>query len=136
MSVEIREFASVDELIKFIDAQIDALRKQLGELLRAIEETRIKAEQERKLKSLLAKLTGGAVPESPVIELKAVKLYINPSAESEISLLEQAAEAINNKMMALQAVRRDLETLGTAEISTSLRVIVIDGVPRAVVIKV
>ncbi len=135
--VEIKEFTSIDELCRYLDQQIDTLRKQLGELLRAIEESRIRAEQERKLKTLLAKLAGGSVPETPsVVELKNIKLYINPSAESEISLLEQAAEAINNKMMALQAIRKDLEALSGVDISATLKVIMIDGIPRAIVIKI
>ncbi len=135
--VEIKEFSSIDELCRYLDQQIDALRKQLGELLRAIEESRIRAEQERKLKTLLAKLSGGSVPETPsVVELKNIKLYINPSAENEISLLEQAAEAINNKMMALQAIRKDLEALSGVDISATLKVIMIDGIPRAIVIKI
>jgi len=136
-SVEIKEFGSVDELLRYIDQQIDTLRKQLGELLRAIEESRIKAEQERKLKELLAKLSGGNIPETPsVVELKNIRLYINPSAENEISLLEQAAEVINNKMMLLQAIRKDLEALTGVDINTTLKVVIVDGVPKALIIKV
>lgn len=135
--MEIREFNSIDELCRHLDQQIDSLRKQLGELLRAIEESRIRAEQERKLKTLLAKLTGGNVPQtSSVVELGNIKLYINPSAENEITLLEQAAEAINSKMMTLQAIRKDLEALAGTDISATLRVIMIDGVPRAIIVKI
>ncbi len=135
--VEIKEFGSIDELCRHLDQQIDTLRKQLGELLRAIEESRIRAEQERKLKTLLAKLTGGNVPQtSSVVELGNIKLYINPSAENEITLLEQAAEAINSKMMALQAIKKDLEALSGTDISASLRVIMIDGIPRAIIVKI
>lgn len=136
MSTEIREFSSLDELFKYIDSQIDELRRKLGELLRVIEEVRIKAEQERKLKSLLSKVVGTSIEtQTPVVELKNIKLLINPSAESEITLLEQLAEAINNKMMMLQAVKRDLEVLRGEEIVTTLRVVMIDGIPKGIIIK-
>lgn len=136
MSTEIKEFSSLTELFKYLDTQIDELRRKLGELLRVIEEVRIKAEQERKLKSLLSKVTGTSVEsQSTVVELKNLKLLINPNAESEMSLLEQLAETINNKMMLLQSIRRDLEVLRGEDIIASIRVIMIDGIPRGVILK-
>lgn len=136
MSTEIKEFSSLTELFKYLDAQIDELRRKLGELLRIIEEVRIKAEQERKLKSLLSKVAGTSVEsQAMVVELKNLKLLINPNAESEMSLLEQLAETINSKMMLLQSIRRDLEVLRGEDIIASIRVIVIDGIPRGVILK-
>ena len=108
----------------------------MGELLRIIEEVRIKAEQERKLKSLLSKVAGTSVEsQAMVVELKNLKLLINPNAESEMGLLEQLAETINSKMMLLQSIRRDLEVLRGEDIIASIRVIVIDGIPRGVILK-
>ena len=136
MSTEIKEFSSLTELFKYLDAQIDELRRKLGELLRIIEEVRIKAEQERKLKSLLSKVAGTSVEsQAMVVELKNLKLLINPNAESEMSLLEQLAETINSKMMLLQSIRRDLEVLRGEDIIASIRVIVIDGIPKGVILK-
>ena len=136
MSTEIREFSSLTELFKYLDTQIDELRRKLGELLRVIEEVRIKAEQERKLKSLLSKVAGTSVEsQAMVVELKNLKLLINPNAESEMSLLEQLAETINSKMMLLQSIRRDLEVLRGEDIIASIRVIVIDGIPKGVILK-
>jgi len=136
MSTEIKEFSSLAELFKYLDTQIDELRRKLGELLRIIEEVRVKAEQERKLKSLLSKVTGTSIEsQSTVVELKNLKLLINPNAESEMSLLEQLAETINNKMMLLQSIRRDLEVLRGEDIIASIRVIMIDGIPRGVILK-
>ena len=136
MSTEIKEFSSLTELFKYLDTQIDELRRKLGELLRIIEEVRIKAEQERKLKSLLSKVAGTSVEsQATVVELKNLKLLINPNAESEMSLLEQLAETINNKMMLLQSIRRDLEVLRGEDIIASIRVVMIDGIPRGVILK-
>lgn len=136
MSTEIKEFSSLTELFKYLDTQIDELRRKLGELLRVIEEVRIKAEQERKLKSLLSKVAGTSVEsQATVVELKNLKLLINPNAESEMSLLEQLAETINNKMMLLQSIRRDLEVLRGEDIIASIRVVIIDGIPRGVILK-
>jgi len=136
MSTEYREFKTLEELLRFVDSQIEELRRKLGDLLRLVEEARIKAEQERKLKSVLAKVLGTSVEATmPVIELKNIKLLINPTAENEITLLEQLAEAINSKIMQLQAVRKDLEIFSDVDLVAPLRVVIIDGIPRGIIIR-
>ncbi len=136
LSTEFREFRTLDELFRYIDSQIEDLRKKLGDLLRLVEEARLRAEQERKLKSALSRILGSSIEtSSPVVELKNIKIYVNPSAENEISLFEQLAEAINTKIMQLQAIRKDLEVFRDLNLTTPLRVVIIDGVPRSIMIK-
>jgi len=53
LSYVVREFSNISELIKSVDDAIAELRRVLGEHLKRIEELRIKAEQESKLKSIL-----------------------------------------------------------------------------------
>ncbi|HDI02228.1 MAG TPA: hypothetical protein ENF93_01130 [Ignisphaera sp.] len=136
MSTEYREFKTLEELLRFVDSQIEELRRKLGDLLRLVEEARIKAEQERKLKSVLAKVLGTSVEATmPVIELKNIKLLINQTAENEITLIEKLAEAINSKIMQLQAVRKDLEIFSDVDLVAPLRVVIIDGIPRGIIIR-
>ena len=136
MSFVVREYSSVSEFIKSIDDELNDLRKVLGELLRRLEELRVKAEQEKKLKELLAKLGGGAPPaQSNVIELKNVRLMLNPSPEQEVSALEQAIESINNKVVQLQAIRKDLEVLSGSSLEIKVQAIYFDGLPKIVILR-
>ncbi len=113
--------------------------KTLGELLRRLEDLRIKVEQERKIKEILTKLGGGASKGEPspnVVELKSLKLVMNPTALQEVQALEEVVETLNNKITRLQAVKKDLEVLGGMDIELKITVIYHDEVPSALMIKV
>ncbi len=136
MVAVIREFSSIGELIRSIDEDLASYRKLLGELLRKLEELRAKAEQERRLKDLLKRLGSSAPPSAaPAFELKNVKLYINPSAEVEVSELEGVIESLNTKITHLQAIRKDLEVFSGVELEAKIIAIYVDGVPKSFIIK-
>ena len=137
MTTLIKEFSSISEFIKDLDATLAEYRRRLGELLRRLEDLRVKAEHERRLKELLSKLggtTGG--PSSNVIKLKTINLVMNPSPQQEIATLEEAVENLNNKITLLQTMRKDLESIANAEIEVKVSVIYIDGLPKTLFIKI
>ncbi len=137
MSIIVKEFESINEFIKSVDEELSELRKRLGELLRRLEELRVKVEQERKLKNLLSKLgmSGAEAKKTNVIELKTIKLIMNPTVEQEVNSLEQAVESLNNRITQLQAIKKDLEVLGDIDIEVKLIAIYVEGVPKTVLIK-
>jgi len=136
MVSELREFNSLDELAKYIESKVDELRKKLADLLRIIEEVRIRAESEKKIRDLLTKLTSARVEAATVsVELKVARVVINPPATAELSALEQLAESINSKLTALQTLRKELEPLLTAALAAKVIAVVIDDVPRQIVLK-
>ncbi len=138
MSIVVREFNSIGEFIKSVDDELSEMRRKLGELLRRLEELRVKVEQERKIRSILSKL-GAATPastQSNVVELKTIKLIMNPTAEQEVSALEQVVEMLNNKITQLQAIKKDLDVLGGMDIEVKLTAIYIDGLPKNILIRI
>ncbi len=138
MSTVAREFGSLGEFIKSVDDELSDLRKRLGELLRKLEDLRIKVEQERKIKEIMSKLgaaTGEGTP-SNTVELKTIKLIMNPTAAQEASALEQVVEELNNKITKLQAVKKDLEVLGGMDIELKITAVYEDGIPSTLLIKV
>ncbi len=138
METGLREFASTQEIIKYIDAQLLELRKKLGELLRLIEELRARSEQDEKLIRLIATLTGKGREVSPpelVIKLDRITVAINPSARTELAFYERLAEYINSKVVRLQAIKKDLEKLAEAEVEARILVVLHDGVPEAIIIR-
>jgi len=135
MSVVYREFNNVAEFMKSIDDELGEHRKKLGELLRKLEELRVKAEQEKKIKTVLSKL---GVPEAApqnIVEMKNVKLIMNPTPAQEISNLEAAIESLNAKVSQLTAIKKDLEVLGGLDVEVKLTVIYVEGLPKTVLIR-
>ena len=138
MSIVVREFNSIGEFIKSVDDELSEMRRKLGELLRRLEELRVKVEQERKIKSILSKLgaAASANTQSNVVELKTIKLIMNPTAEQEVSALEQVVEMLNNKITQLQAIKKDLDVLGGMDIEVKLTALYIDGLPKNILIRI
>ncbi len=138
MSIVVREFSSIGEFIKSVDDELSEMRRKLGELLRRLEELRVKVEQERKIRSILSKLGAAtsASAMSNVVELKTIRLVMNPTAEQEVSALEQVVEMLNNKITQLQAIKKDLDVLGGMDIEVKLTAIYIDGLPKNILIKI
>lgn len=135
MSTVIREFGSIAEFTKSLDDAVSEYRRRLGEMLRRLEELRVRAEQEKKLKNVLSKL---GLPESSSpneIALRNVRVVINPSPSQELSAIEAAVEALNNKITLLTAVRKELEILGNIDVEAKLIVVYVDDIPRTVVLR-
>jgi len=126
----------LNEFIKSVDDLIGEYRRRLGEMLRRLEELRVKSEQEKKLRSVLGKL---GLPEtasaSNEVALRNIRILINPSPSQELASLESAVEALNNKITLLTAVRKELEVLGGLDIGVKIAVIYVDDVPRTVLLK-
>ncbi|MCD6428228.1 MAG: hypothetical protein J7L12_01260 [Desulfurococcales archaeon] len=137
MTTLIKEFNSISEFIKDLDTTLAEYRRRLGELLRRLEDLRVKAEHERRLKELLSKLGGSAGgATSNVIKLKTINLVMNPSPQQEIATLEEAVENLNNKITLLQTMRKDLESIANTEIEVKVSVIYIDGLPKTLFIRI
>ncbi|MCX8184203.1 MAG: hypothetical protein RMI56_04910 [Sulfolobales archaeon] len=130
-STEIKEFSGIAEFIKNIDDDVAELRRRMGELLKRLEELRIKAEQEKKIKELLGKLGVKSEALTNTITIRGLTLIFNPTAEQEQTALEVAIENLNSKLTALQTLRRELEVMTGAELIMKIRVVYVDGIPRA-----
>lgn len=134
-ATDIKEFDTFADFVKSLDEEIAELRRRMGDLLKKLEELRIKVEQERRIKDILSKL--GVKPEvvSNAVNLRGLTLVFNPTAEQEQAALELAVESLNNKLTALQALRRELDVIAGAEIISKIRVVYVDGVPKTVLFR-
>ncbi|MEM2021534.1 MAG: hypothetical protein QXP80_04855 [Zestosphaera sp.] len=137
MSSTVREFNNVAELLRSIDEDLNDYRKKLAELLRKLEELRVRVEQERKIKSVFTKLgiPAEAATAHNIVDLKNVKLIMNPTSDQELSNLENVVESLNNKITQLAAIKKDLEILGGLDVEIKLTAIYIDGLPRTLIAK-
>ena len=136
LSVVVKEYTSFSELIKSIDTELNTLKQQLAEYLRKLEDVRAKSEQERKLKELLKSLTGEEqAGKGKVVELKDLKLLINPDAEQEASVMEEIIDRINRTIQSLQSIRKALEPLSGIEVEAKILVVYKEGVPSTIMLK-
>jgi len=135
MSMVVREFKSIGELVKFIDEEVNSYRALLAEFLRRLEDVRVRSEQEKKLKDLLKTLGVPETKKSTVIDLKDSKLIIDPTAEEESKVIEEAVERLNKNIQVLQTIRKSLEPLANLDIEAKITVVLRDGVPTSVLIK-
>ncbi len=136
MSAVVKEFTSFADLIKSIDEELNTLKQQLADYLRRLEDIRAKSEQERKLKELLKNLTGEEQPsKGRVVDLKEVKLFINPDAEQEASVLEEIIDRINKTIQSLQSIRKSLEPLSGVEVEAKIVVVYKEGIPSSIILK-
>lgn len=136
MSAVVKEFSSFADLIKSIDEELNTLKQQLADYLRRLEDIRAKSEQERKLRELLKSLTGEEqTGKGKVVDLKDVKLYINPDAEQEASVMEEIIDKINKTIQSLQSIRKSLEPLSSVEVEAKIVVVYKEGVPSSIILK-
>ncbi|MEM0259885.1 MAG: hypothetical protein QXJ51_00765 [Sulfolobales archaeon] len=136
----IREFSSVKDLISYIDGKLVEYRKIFGELIRGVEELRKKAETQRKIVGILSKLGTEVKQQTSVaeIDLKSVKLSINPSPDAELKYYEKYLEDLNQKITRLATMRKDLETISVelSDIPGKIIVLFKDDVPEVLILKI
>lgn len=137
----IREFTSIKDLLAYIDGKITEYRKVFGDVLRYVEELRRRAESQRKIQNVLAKIGMGAsaIPQAVAeVDLKSFKLSINPSPEAELKYYERYLEDLNQKIARLATIRKDLDAISTdlSELGGRIVVIFRDDVPENIILKI
>ncbi|WP_425277384.1 hypothetical protein [Staphylothermus marinus] len=136
LSAVVKEFSSFADLIKNIDEELNTLKQQLADYLRRLEDIRAKSEQERRLRELLKNLTGEEqTSKGKVVDLKDVKLYVNPDAEQEATVMEEIIDRINKTIQSLQSIRKALEPLSNVEVEAKIVVVYKEGVPSSIILK-
>ncbi|MEZ0290123.1 MAG: hypothetical protein ABWJ42_03415 [Sulfolobales archaeon] len=136
----IREFANLKDLIAYIDGKLVEYRKIFGELIRYVEDLRKKAETQRRVLSVISKLGVEVRSQATVaeIDLKSVKLSINPSPEAELRYYERYLEELNQKITKLATMRKDLETISSelADLTGKIVVLMKDEIPEILIMRI
>jgi len=138
MVLELKEYANVEEFIRYLDKEIENLRNNLGELLKAVEDLRAEAEKVRKLRETLSKIVGGIEKMgSKEVDLKDIKLLVNPTVEDEATLMEDLVADVQERILSFQRVRKAVEPLiELGELPAKIKVVFKDGKPIRIIIKI
>ncbi|MEM0120081.1 MAG: hypothetical protein QW688_01395, partial [Thermoprotei archaeon] len=104
MSMELKAYKSVGDLIKELDDEVNRIKTILGEYLRRLDESRARVEKIRKAQEAIAKLTGGKTQAtvkttgSQTIDLMGLKVIVNVSPEEEAEVLEESVRTLQDKL--------------------------------------
>nr|WP_148222875.1 hypothetical protein [Desulfurococcus mucosus] len=132
----IKEVSSFRDVVKMIDDTITSLKQQLAENLKKLEDARVRAEQVKKLRETFKNLLGDEVLVSGrEIDLKDAKILINPDPLTELKVIEEAIEKINTTILTLQNLKKSLEPWTTVEVPSRITVVVREGIPVAIMLK-
>lgn len=135
MVTTIKEFGSLSDFIKSLDETIASYRKLVGELLRKLEELRIRAEQEKQVRALLTRLGLSETPRVNEVDVKGVKLIYNPSLSQELTSIETIVESINSKIATLSSIRKEFEAFSGVDLKMKVVAIYIDDIPKTVLLR-
>jgi len=134
--IDIVKYNSVSDFFKDLDTKIVELRSQLGELLRRLENAKAKAEVLVKLESLLAETAAGGKLGGTEISLGQAKAIINPTPKQEFDILVDVVRSIQNRIVALERIRKDVEPLSKlGELDLTLEVVYENGLPTKILVK-
>jgi len=139
LALEVKTYSSISDLVKDIDNQVNAVRELLGKYLKMMEDLREKVEKMKKFEETIFKLTGkrSTVPTAE-FELAGLKIVVGVKPNEELSTIEDVVRALQDKLTALQKVRKAVEPLlasGEEVGVASYLVQIIDGIPVKILIK-
>jgi hypothetical protein len=129
MAITIHRFHSPTELVNYIDKMLSDTRNILSFHMKEIEEIRIRYEKYRKRNEAIKKLTGGKgeIATTKQLDISGMRVLVNPTAEYELSLLENVIVSIQGKIEAFQKIKDTLPSIGVEGMRISL--VLNDGVP-------
>jgi prefoldin subunit 5 len=134
MVTEIVEFKSVKELMEYVNREFENVRKLMEKYQGELEEAEARASAyERIMKAVGGEAATGLHQE---INFFGLKVVIGPTPRDEVEALKQIILKLNEKMSALQKVKRAVELLVQETPVMSIRVLIIDEVPQKLIIKI
>jgi len=136
MRTTVKVYGSVKEFIDDMENMLAMYRRELGRGLRELEELRARYEDYEALRKVLSKVVGTEVED--LASLNNVKLGLLHPLKEEVDALEEAVEDLNRKVMTIETIRKELMRFKELlEIEgVKVEVVIIDGIPRTVLVKV
>ncbi len=108
MTVTVSFFNSVPELSKYVEDAITQTKAALGTHMLQTEEVRKRYEKSRKRYDTLKKLAGTKqeIPkDTKQMEVAGFKVLVNPSADYELTLMEEAVSTLQEKLDAFEKAK-------------------------------
>ena len=139
MVVEIKEYASAEEIAETLDKEISDTKSTLGEYLRKLDDIRALAEKSKKIREVVMKLAGkkAATESLGEITIGSLNIILDANPFHELTAIEAVVRSHQERLLVLQKAREALKWLDQLGDTEGLKYLVIesDGVPERILFK-
>jgi hypothetical protein len=140
MVVEIKEYASAEEIAETLEKEISETKSTLGEYLRRLDDIRALAEKSKKIREVVMKLAGKKASTESLGEITIGNLNIVLDANPfhELTAIEEVVRSHQERLLVLQKTREALKWLDQLGDTEGLKYLVVesDGVPERILFKI
>jgi hypothetical protein len=140
MVVEIKEYASAEEIAGTLDKDISDTKSTLGEYLRRLDDIRALAEKSKKIREVVMKLAGKKATTESLGEISVGSLTIGLDANPfhELTAIEEVVRSHQERLLVLQKAREALKWLDQLGDTEGLKYLVVEheGVPERILFKI
>jgi hypothetical protein len=140
MVVEIKEYASAEEIAETLDKEISDTKSTLGEYLRRLDDIRALAEKSKKIHEVVMKLAGkkAATESLGEISIGSLNIVLDANPFHELTAIEEVVRSHQERLLVLQKAREALKWLDQIGDTEGLKYLVVetDGVPERILFKI
>jgi hypothetical protein len=139
MVVEIKEYASAEEIAETLEKEISETKSTLGEYLRRLDDIRALAEKSKKIREVVMKLAGkkAATESLGEITIGSLNIILDANPFHELTAIEAVVRSHQERLLVLQKAREAMKWLDQLGDTEGLRYLVVesDGVPERILFK-
>jgi len=129
VTIAVTLFNSAPEFKAYVEKTITESKVTLGDHMKSIEGIRKKYEKTKKRYDTLKKLTGKSevAKDTKQLDIGGFKVLVNPTAEYELTLMEEAIASLQEKLNLFEKTREMFPAL--IDESMKVGIVLNDGVP-------
>jgi len=140
MVVEIKEYASAEEIAETLEKEISETKSTLGEYLRRLDDIRALAEKSKKIREVVMKLAGKKASTESLgeINIGSLNIVLDANPFHELTAIEEVVRSHQERLLLLQKTREALKWLDQLGDTEGLNYLVVenDGVPERILFKI
>jgi hypothetical protein len=140
MVVEIKEYASAEEIAGTLDKDISDTKSTLGEYLRRLDDIRALAEKSKKIREVVMKLAGKKATTESLGEISvgSLNIVLDANPFHELTAIEEVVRSHQERLLVLQKAREALKWLDQLGDTEGLKYLVVEheGVPERILFKI
>ncbi len=140
MVVQIKEYASAEEIAETLEKEISDTKSTLGEYLRRLDDIRTLAEKSKKIREVVLKLAGkkAATESLGEITIGNLSIILDANPFHELTAIEEVVRSHQERLLILQKAREALKWLDQLGDTEGLKYLVVekDDVPERILFKI
>jgi hypothetical protein len=140
MVVQIKEYASAEEIAETLDKEISDTKSTLGEYLRRLDDIRALAEKSKKIREVVLKLAGKKATTESLGEISvgSLNIILDANPFHELTAIEEVVRSHQERLLVLQKAREALKWLDQLGDTEGLKYLVVEheGVPERILFKI